>query len=198
MGDVISKEDIPLTMSTMGTPNMNPFFSKDEQELKIRVDAKIVEEPEGSPLFLLFNLIGENNTVIPVAFDSCSSYTLLDSVVPTRMLHAAPANLPQREKVRGIGGVRKTKNLTVLMPLANKSYQVVTAQTVDSLLFVPQVCTDLGMKFLKQECRRQNININDVALDSFIGGQILGLIGISNPELQPQLEYLSPTGLGLY
>ena len=84
------------------------------------------------------------------------------------------------------------------MPLANKSYQVVTAQTVDSLLFVPQVCTDLGMKFLKQECRRQNININDVALDSFIGGQILGLIGISNPELQPQLEYLSPTGLGLY
>ena len=45
---------------------------------------------------------------------------------------------------------------------------------------------------------KDNININDVALDSFIGGQILGLIGISNPELQPQLEYLSPTGLGLY
>ena len=79
LGDVISKEDIPLTMSTMGTPNMNPFFSKDEQELKTRVDAKIVEELEGSPLFLLFNLIGENNAVIPVAFDSCSSYTLLDS-----------------------------------------------------------------------------------------------------------------------
>ena len=54
------------------------------------------------------------------------------------------------------------------------------------------------MKFLKQECRQQNININDVALDAFICGQILGLIGISNPKLQPQLEYLYRSGLGLY
>ena len=84
------------------------------------------------------------------------------------------------------------------MPLANKSYQVVTAQTVDNLLFIPQVCTDLGMDFLRQECNKKNIQINDVALDDFIGGQILGLIGISNLRLQPQLEYLSPSGLGLY
>ena len=39
LGDVISEEDIPLTMSKMGTPNMNPFFSNDEQELKTRADA---------------------------------------------------------------------------------------------------------------------------------------------------------------
>ena len=41
LGDVISEEDIPLPMSTMGASPMNPFFSKDEKELKTRVDAKI-------------------------------------------------------------------------------------------------------------------------------------------------------------
>ena len=40
-GDVISQEDIPITMSIMGALNTNPFFSKDEKELKTRVDAKI-------------------------------------------------------------------------------------------------------------------------------------------------------------
>ena len=94
LGDVIDEEDIPLTMSTMGTPDTNPFFSKDEQEFKSREDAKIVEEPEGTPLFLLFNLPSETNIIIHVAFDSCSSYTLFDSCVPTRMLRAAPDNLP--------------------------------------------------------------------------------------------------------
>ena len=83
------------------------------------------------------------------------------------------------------------------MPLESNEYQIVTAQTVDDLLYVPQVCTNMGMDFLRQEWDRQNINMNRIALDVFIGGQILGLIGISNPKLQPQLEYLSPTGLGL-
>ena len=56
----------------------------------------------------------------------------------------------------------------------------------------------MGMDFLRNEWSRQNINMNRISIDVFIGGQILGLKGISNPKLQPQLEYLSPTGLGLY
>ena len=117
--------------------------------------------------------------------------------VPSKLLWASPANLPEREVVRGIGGTRKTKNWTVLMPLENNEYQLVTAQTVDDLLYIPQVCTNMGMDFLRSEWSRQKINMGRIALDVFTGGQILGLIGISNPKLQPQLEYLSPTGLGL-
>ena len=149
-------------------------------------------------MFHLFNLLGEDNSVIPVAFDSCSSYTLLDNCVPSRHLRASPIKLPDRELVRGIGGTRRTKNWTVLMPLENDEYQVVTAQTVDELLYVPQVCTKLGLRFLKKEWGDEYARLHNITLDSFIGGQILGLIGILNPKLQPQLEYLSPTGLRLY
>ena len=157
----------------MKESSSNPFFSQNEHELRSRVSTRVVEEPNGRPMFLLYNLLGEDNSVIPVTFDSCSSYTLLDNCVPSKLLWASPANLPEREVVRGIGGTRKTKNWTVLMPLENNEYQIVTAQTVDDLLYVPQVCTNMGMDFLRNEWSRQNINMNRIALDVFIGGQIL-------------------------
>jgi hypothetical protein len=84
------------------------------------------------------------------------------------------------------------------MPLQNNEYQIVTAQTVKDLLYIPQLCTNMGMDFLKSEWAKQDKEMQGIALDVFTGRQILGLIGISNPKLQPQLEYLSPTGLGLY
>ena len=58
--------------------------------------------------------------------------------------------------------------------------------------------TNMGMDFLKSEWSKQKRDMEGIALDVFTGGQILSLIGISNPKLQPQLEYLSPTRLGLY
>ena len=62
----------------------------------------------------------------------------------------------------------------------------------------PKSAQKLGLRFLKKEWGNQHAILHNITLDSFIGGQILGLIVISNPKLQPQLEYLSPTGLGLY
>ena len=85
-------------------------------------------------MFLLYNILGEDNSIIPVAFDLCSSYTLLDNCVPSKLLWASPANLPEREVVRGIACTRKTKNWIVLMPLQNDEYQIVTVQKVDNLL----------------------------------------------------------------
>ena len=72
------------------------------------------------------------------------------------------------------------------MPLENNEYQIVTAQMVDDLLYIPKVCTNMCMDFLRSEWSRQKIYVGRIALDVFTGGQILGLIGIS------------PTGLGLY
>ena len=94
----------------------------------------------GMPVtYLNSTILGEDNSIILVAFDSCSSYTLLDNCVPSKLLKASPANLPEREVVRGIAGTRKTKNWPVLMPLQNDEYQVVTAQTVEDLLYIPHI-----------------------------------------------------------
>ena len=90
-------------------------------------------------MFLFYNILGEDNSIIPVAFNLCSSYTLLDECVHSKLLWASPANLPEREVVRGISGTRKTKNWTVLMPLQNDEYHIVTTQTVDDLLYIPQL-----------------------------------------------------------
>ena len=72
-------------------------FSRNKHELKSRVTARVVEEPKGRPMFLLYNILGEDNSIIPVAFDLCSSYTLLYECVPSKLLWASPANLPERE-----------------------------------------------------------------------------------------------------
>ena len=151
LGDVIKREDVPRAMAAMSQSLSNPFFSQNKHELRSRVTAKVVEEPKRRPMFLLCNILGEDNSIIPVAFDSCSSYTLLDNCVPSKLLWASPANLPEREVVREIARTRKTKNWTVLMPLQNDEYQIVTAQTVDDLLYIPQLCTNMGMDFLRSE-----------------------------------------------
>ena len=156
IGDVIKREDVPRAMAAMKQSSSNPFFSRNEHELKSRVNARVVEEPKGRPMFLLYNILGEDNSIIPVAFDLCSSYTLLDNCVPSKLLWASPANLPDREMVIGIAGTRKTKNWTVLMPLQNNEYQIVTAQTVEDLLYIPQLCNNMGMDFLKSEWAKQN------------------------------------------
>ena len=77
----------------------NPFISQHEQEIRSRITARVVEEPNGRPMLLLYNLLGEDNSIIPVAFDSCSSYMLLDNCVPSKLLWVSQANLPEREVV---------------------------------------------------------------------------------------------------
>ena len=66
------------------------------------------------------------------------------------LLWASPANLLEREIVRGIGGTIRMKNWTVLMPLESNEYQMLTAHIVDDLLYVPKVCTNMVMDLVRQ------------------------------------------------
>ena len=105
-------------------------------------------------------MIGENNAVIPIAFDTCSSYTIFDRAVPGQMLRATQVSLPDREIVKGIGGIRQTENWLCLLPLADSSYQLVTAQTIGSLLEVKTLNTTLGATFLKQEAKDRGVDLD--------------------------------------
>ena len=64
---------------------------------------EIIPEETGTPLFLLYTLLGEHNQEVNLAFDTCASYSLLEHSIPGRKLVACELNIPSRAGVRGEG-----------------------------------------------------------------------------------------------
>ena len=72
---------------------------------------EIIPEETGTPLFLLYTLLGEHNQEVNLAFDTCASYSLLEHSIPGIKLVACELNIPSRAGVRGVGGaIKKTRN----------------------------------------------------------------------------------------
>ena len=103
--------DVSAVLASYTGGDVGGLEAASKEDLLESVQQDIHPEQQGTPLFLLFNLLGEQGAVIPVAFDSCSSYTIFDEIVPGKLLHAAQVRLPDREWVRGIGGTRPVSDL---------------------------------------------------------------------------------------
>ena len=173
-----------------------PYLCSDSSELPRLTNKAIIDERGGTPTFLVFKLQGENNKTLSLMFDTGASFSLFRTDVMGRSLIAFEVKDERAGVVRGIGGLRKVRNWKCLLPLADDdSYQVVSAQSVSSILSVGAVDLKPSLDYIK---KIHSPSLDALEVQSLEDTQIDGLIGVKSSTLQPKLITMTSLGVGLY
>ena len=185
----------PSILLTMDNPNL-PYFCSDPSELPKLTSKPVHSEKEGTPTFLVFKLKGEDGSALSVMFDTGASFSLFRTDVMGRSLIASRVKDDRPNVVAGIGGLRQVENWKCLLPLAeDSSYQVVSAQSVDSIISVKAVDLKPSLSYIK---KIHSPALDAIEVQDLEDTEISGLIGVKSSALQPKLITMTNLGVGLY
>ena len=188
----MSQSSILLTMSN---PDL-PYLCSDPTELPKLTNKVVHGEKEGTPTFLVFKLQGEDGTPLSVMFDTGASFSLFRTDVMGKSLIASRVQDDRPDIVAGIGGLRQVENWKCLLPLAkDNSYQVVSAQSVDSIISVRAVDLNPSLTYIKKV---HSPDLDFIEVQQLEDTEIAGLIGVKSSALQPKLITMTSLGVGLY
>ena len=185
----------PNVLLTMNNPNL-PYLCSDPSELPKLTSKPVRSEKEGTPTFLVFKLQGEDGSALSVMFDTGASFSLFRTDVMGRSLIASRVQDDRPDVVAGIGGLRQVENWKCLLPLAeDSSYQVVSAQSVDSIISVKAVDLKPSLRYIK---KIHSPALDAIQIQDLEDTDISGLIGVKSSALQPKLITMTSLGVGLY
>ena len=185
----------PSLLLSASHPNL-PFLCRNPSELPSLTNKKVINETEGTPAFLVFRLQGEDGQALPIMFDSGASFSLFRTDVMGRSLIAAEVEDDTSGIIVGIGGTKQVRSWKCLLPLAEgNSYQVVSAQSLESILTVNAVDLMPSLSYMK---RIHAPSLDTLEVQTLKDADIAGLIGVKSSILQPKLITMSTLGVGLY
>ena len=195
------EDDTPNSFVAHTESGRTGRYSSEEELLEAHrqnIGGAIRDEPAGQAVFIFCRMLCDNGQSVLVTFDNCSTNTVIEADAVDNPISGVEVELEGRSLIRGIGGIQRTNNACILVPLTDGSYYKIYAQTVRKLFTNKHSELQEEARSLRKQCIEDGVVVDGELDYARSKERCVLLIGMRNLDIHPIKVHTTAAGLSLY